>query len=98
MPYKLTRKADEDLTHMFIYGVKQFGLEKATAYFTKIEKSIQIIAQNPRIGRERTEITPPVRIHPSGYHIIIYRIEDDGHILIIRLRHSREDWQAREAP
>ena len=40
----------------------------------------------------RSEITPPVRCHPHGAHLIIYRSEDDGGVTILRIRHASEDW------
>ena len=43
------------------------------------------------MARERTEISPPVRIHPSGSHVIVYLIEEAENILIVRVRHGRED-------
>ncbi|PBB64827.1 plasmid stabilization protein ParE [Mesorhizobium sp. WSM4312] len=35
---------------------------------------------------------PPMRIHPFKAHLVVYRIEADGHILIVRIRHGHEDW------
>jgi toxin ParE1/3/4 len=45
----------------------------------------------PEIARERTEYDPPVRIHPHRSHIIVYQVVDDQ-VLILRIRHGREDW------
>ena len=36
------------------------------------------------MAREREEFTPPVRIHPSGSHLVIYRREGQG-VEIIRV-------------
>ncbi len=38
-----------------------------------------------------TELNPAVRIHRYISHMIIYENEGDD-ILIIRVRHGREDW------
>ena len=43
------------------------------------------------MARERSELSPPVRAHPCGSHVILYTIEPDG-ILIVRVRHERKDW------
>jgi toxin ParE1/3/4 len=51
-----------------------------------------LIAANPRMARERLELSPPMRIYPSKAHLIIYRIEEGGDILIVRVRHGHEDW------
>jgi toxin ParE1/3/4 len=51
-----------------------------------------MIAANPRMARERPELSPPMRIHPFKAHLAVYRIEKDGGILIVRVRHGHEDW------
>jgi toxin ParE1/3/4 len=51
-----------------------------------------LIAANPRMARERQEIAPPVRIHPFKAYLVIYRIEETGTVLIVRIRHGHENW------
>jgi len=55
-------------------------------------KTLDLIASTPRIARERDEISPPIRIHPFKAHLIIYQIENDEAVFIIRIRHAFEDW------
>lgn len=43
------------------------------------------------MARVRGEFEPPVRIHPWKAHVIVYVIEGDD-ILVVRVRHGREDW------
>ncbi len=78
---------------IFVYldGVTRFGVSQAEAYQGQLEHTFDIIADNPRMARERMEITPRVRVHPCGSHLIIYAIDDEG-VLIIGVRHHREDW------
>ncbi|HTN39584.1 MAG TPA: type II toxin-antitoxin system RelE/ParE family toxin [Asticcacaulis sp.] len=35
---------------------------------------------------------PPVRVHPYGSHVIIYRTDGED-IAILAVRYSRENWQ-----
>ncbi len=70
--------------HAFHYGMsKQNFLQFNT---------LDLIAKNPQMAREREEISPPVRIHPFKAHLIIYQIEQNGAILVIRIRNAFEDW------
>jgi len=42
------------------------------------------------MARERAEFTPSVRIHPSGSHLVIYRLAGQG-IEIIRILHAHQN-------
>ena len=90
MQYKTTPKADSDLVGIYVHGFKNFGEEQAEKYFSELEDCFQLLSETPLICRERTEFTPPVRIHPHGRHLVIYMIRDDL-ILIIRILHDRMD-------
>nr|WP_281285495.1 type II toxin-antitoxin system RelE/ParE family toxin [Rhizobium glycinendophyticum] len=58
-----------------------------------LEHVFTLIAENPRMARERLEITPPARVHPTGSHMVIYSIKPSGDVLIIAVPNAREDWQ-----
>lgn len=45
------------------------------------------------MARERSEIRPTVRIHPTGSHLVIYSIKPRGDGLIIAVPNAREDWE-----
>lgn len=90
--YRLSRKAEEDIIAIFMYGVSQFGIEQAERYHHLLERTFQFLAENPEAARDRVEITPPVRVHPIESHIVIYTIDEDGDVFIIRVRHGHEDW------
>lgn len=92
MTYSLTRKAVEDIIRLYGEGVRLFGVDQAERYHAGLETAFGLLSDNPMLARERPEIDPPVRIHPYGSHIIIYRIEENG-IVVIRIRHGREDWK-----
>lgn len=91
MPYRLSRKADTDLARIYLDGAAQFGTAQAEAYFARIERTLELLADQPLMARERPELSPPVRIHPCGAHVIVYLVAG-ADILIVRIRHGREDW------
>ena len=92
MAYRLTREAAEDIIEIYIYGAEQFGARQADSYHSLLENTFDFLARHPLAARRRLELSPPVRIHPVQAHLVIYRIEDDGSILVIRVRHGHEDW------
>ena len=93
MSFYLTNSAEEDITNLISAGASLFGAERAIAYHASLERVFYLIADNPQLAREREELTPAVRVHPFGSHVIIYKAEDNGDVLIIRVRHAHEDWQ-----
>jgi toxin ParE1/3/4 len=94
--YALSRKAEEDIIAIFMYGVAQFGIQQAERYHELLERTFQFLAENPEAARERAEITPPVRIHPIESHVVIYTVDANDSIFIVRVRHGLEDWRRDE--
>ncbi len=94
MGYILSRKAEEDIIGIFITGAEQFGQEQAERYHKQLDRCFPFLADNPLAAYERFGITPPVRIHPVGSHLVIYRVDDNEDTFIIRVRHGHEDWQS----
>lgn len=92
MAYRLTRKAAGDVSEIYAFSAEQFGVDQADAYHTLLEHTFEFLARNPFAARERLELSPPVRIHPVQSHLVLYQVESDDSILIIRVRHGHEDW------
>jgi len=92
MTYRLSRKAEEDVIQLYVAGVREFGHDQAETYFAGLERSFEFLASYPRAGQVRAEIMPPVRTHAYRSHIVVYAIEGRD-VLILRVRHAREDWQ-----
>ncbi|MBL39273.1 MAG: plasmid stabilization protein ParE [Xanthomonadales bacterium] len=92
MAYRLTRRAAEDIEEIYSFGAEQFGVDQADAYHTLLERTFEFLANNPLAARKRLELAPPIRIHAVQSHLVIYRVEDNGEILIVRVRHGHEDW------
>ena len=76
-----------------IGGVETFGEAQAEAYLIHLEYVFTLIAENPRMARERSEIIPPVRVQPTGSHVVIYSTKPSSHVMIIAVPNAREDWQ-----
>lgn len=92
MRFSLSVEAEEDIIAIAEQGVRMFGAAQARRYHNDLFAVLDLIAANPRMAREREEISPPVRIHPFKAHLIVYRIGEGGAIFVIRIRHGHEDW------
>jgi toxin ParE1/3/4 len=93
MVYKLTRKAANDIANIYVQGVEIFGIPQAEKYHADMKLKFELISDTPYLTRERNEFDPPVYIHPYESHIIIYTVDDDSDITILRVRHGNEDWK-----
>ena len=92
MAYRLSLAAENDILNAYLEGVRLFGVEQAEKYHAGLERVFEFLSGTPEAARERLEIMPPVRIHPYRSHIVVYLVDRDGGVLILRIRHGREDW------
>jgi toxin ParE1/3/4 len=90
--YILSVEAEEDIIAIFLSGAEQFGLAQAEHYHDKLEKIFDFLSTHPKAARIREELTPSVRVHPFGSHIILYTMTEKNDVFIIRIRHVHEDW------
>ena len=92
MLYRTTRQADQDIIGTYLRGCREFGQAQAERYHAGLAATLDLIADNPRMARERAEFSPPVRLHPYQAHMIVYLLDDSG-VLIVRVLHGRQDWE-----
>lgn len=57
-----------------------------------LDRILKLIADNPRMARERHEITPPVRVHPYRAHVLIYYLNEQERPIILAVKHGSEPW------
>lgn len=96
MGFRLSREAEEDIVAIAESGILAFGEAQARRYHEELFTLMELIGDHPRMARERREIVPPVRIQPFKAHLVVYLIEDDGGVLVLRVRHAHENWESEE--
>jgi toxin ParE1/3/4 len=94
MGFRLTRRAEQDLILLSETGIRLFGVAQAKRYHDHLFECFDLLSLNPEMARLRPELSSGIRIHPFRSHLIVYRIESDGDVLIVRIRHAREDWMS----
>ncbi len=92
MTWRLSRKAEEDLIRIWLHGADRHDPGQADRYQDGLEKTFVLLAQFPELDRERRDLTPPLRVHPFGVHLVMYLVRSDGSVFVVRVRHEREDW------
>lgn len=91
--YRLTPAAQNDITDIWLYTAQKWSPQQADRYADILEDTFERLLFMPEMARERPEFDPPVRIHPSAEHLIIYRIER-GYLAVLRVLGAGQDWQA----
>jgi plasmid stabilization system protein ParE len=92
MKLEYTADALEDLVEIELRGILNFGTRQTENYLAKIEHSIGLILDSPRLAQERQDTLRPVRIRTVGAHVIVYEVFDE-HIRIVRIIYGRQNWQ-----
>lgn len=90
--YRLAPKAESDLAEIWQYTAQTWSLDQADTYLDQFVAAFELIAALPTVARERSEFTPPIRIHVHQSHLIIYRWHTD--VVILRILGDRQNWQA----
>lgn len=91
--WALRPAAEADLAEIWLHGVSNWGVEQAERYADGLFALFDLLVEFPEMSRERAEFSPPVRIHPTGAHLVIYRQADEK-IEIIRILHGHQNLTA----
>ena len=83
---KKTARAEEDLIETWLY-IAQDNPIAADALLDDFEEKLVLLAQSPKLGRDRSDIAAELRYFPVGSYLILYRQIAEG-IEIIRVVHG----------
>lgn len=88
--YQLTQHAEKDLQAIARYTLQHFGISQARRYRDQLFKMFDLLAEFPFIGSDQSHIRPNIRRHRFNSHVIYYRTEQKG-IVILRLLGANQD-------
>jgi toxin ParE1/3/4 len=86
--YRLSRRAEIDLTDIATYSLESWGIDQANRYIDALEACCQRLANNPQMGRTCDHVRPGLRRMEYERHVLFYRAEAKG-ILVSRILHQR---------
>jgi toxin ParE1/3/4 len=87
-----TAQAEEDLIELWVY-IGHDNVRAADRLLDEIEERFHLLADEPRLGRERPDIAPELRYLPVRGYLILYRPISEG-IEIVRVVHGARNIQA----
>jgi toxin ParE1/3/4 len=88
--FRLSKKAEDDISGIARYTIDQFGVEQARSYRDSIIACFQYLAESPGMGRKLDKIREGYQRFDHRSHVIFYKSVGKG-ILIIRVLHKRMD-------
>ncbi len=88
--YRLTPAAKSDLLKIWNYTLETWGKKQAEKYLRGIESTLEQLADNPELGRQRPEINYGYYSFPVEKHIIFY-LQSSRYVDIIGVLHGRMD-------
>ena len=88
--FRITPRARDDLINISRYTERQWGKSQRNAYLQDLEKRFYWLAQTPRLGKHRADVTEGYYGYPQGQHVVFYLI-GQGCIEIIGIPHKEMD-------
>lgn len=73
MTYRLSQKADDDIRHLYVFGVQTFGVDHAERDYAGLFKAFEFLAHFPLAARLWPELRDETCAHPYQSHLIFYR-------------------------
>ena len=108
--YRLSARAEADLSAIADYTLETFGIDQARRYRNDLEVFLGSLAENPPLGRQVDWLAPGLRRLDYRSHAVFYAKDGSG-VLIVRILHARMDasrhlrpapprsrWEVREPP
>jgi len=89
--FLLTNWATTDLSDIADFTIQTFGIEQARFYRDGLNHCFEILAENPQLGRNATELAANLQRFDYQSHVVFY-IPKESHILIVRILHQRMDF------
>ena len=86
-------RADIDRDQIWDFTVEHWSVAQAETYLTGLDHLLRLLAEHPQMARERRDLVPPVRLHKYNSHLVIFTA-DETTLTVIRVVHSRSNWQA----
>ena len=96
MAHRVSPQAETDLEDIWYYiAMESDSIRIADRVINSITETLFLLAGHPHIGRRRDEdLKPGLRSFPAGKYVIIYRVDKNKDVLILRVIHGKRDIEA----
>ena len=88
--YTKSKRTDQDIKQLTKRSMADFGELQTDKYLSGLEETLELLAENPELGRACDNLHKGYRRHEYQSHIIFYRIRKND-IFITRIIHKNRD-------
>jgi toxin ParE1/3/4 len=90
--FRLSPEAEADLGSIWLYIARESqSIEIATDIVEGIFARFWLLASQPHIGRRRDDFGPELRSFVADGYLLIYEIDRDERVIILRVLHGSRD-------
>lgn len=86
----ITARAKQDLLSIGRYTTLKWGKNQRDVYLRSIDQTIQLLRQDPKIGKHRPEIKEGYYSIPSQEHAVFYIVQKNN-IIVLAFLHKAMD-------
>ncbi len=93
MTYRLSARAEADLTNVWVYSAEQWGVDQADRYIDAVLYRFSWLLENRALWKVRPDIAEGIHCYPEQSHVIYFRTfdSDKSGLEILRVLHGRMD-------
>lgn len=91
--YSLSERAAADIAEIYEFTIANFGLAKAREYVSGLHGRLELLVENPALGRVAEELFPALRRSEYESHVVFYAPVETG-AYIVRVLHQSMDAQS----
>src|SRR5689334_12239264 len=92
MAHRLALEAEADLDDIWYFVATESGNPDVAGVVESLSQRFLLLASHPHLGRHRTEdLASGLRSFPVGRYVILYSVEPNGDVLIIRVISGERD-------
>jgi toxin ParE1/3/4 len=89
--YRIAQAAQLDLEEILQY-LGSFDVRAADRWVERIKEHFRVLARQPYLGQDRSDLVEGLRFFPVGSYLIFHRAVPDG-VEIVRVLHVTRDYR-----
>ena len=93
--FELTKEAKEDLRKIARFTEKRWGRDQRFLYIKQFDDVFHLLAKTPTVGKKCDFIKKGYKKFPQSSHLIFYREDTKGKVVVIRILHKNMDVESK---